>query len=90
MSYPIEAPGFSEGFATFTRMAHEYIENLHDPHARRFGLRYLVYLQGKARRLTQSEPGTEPGLCGPDRSLIRIYLRKLYKEHCKKRRRKAA
>jgi hypothetical protein len=36
--------------------------------------------------MAQPEPGAEPGLSGPDRSLIRIYLRRLYDEHCKKNR----
>jgi hypothetical protein len=78
---------FQSSLAAFTEAAQKYIEGLHDPHAKRFALRYMIYLQAKAQRLTQSEPGAEPGLSGPDRSLIRIFLRRLYREHVRKSRR---
>jgi hypothetical protein len=78
---------FQSSLAAFTEAAHQYIEGLHDAQAKRFALRYMVYLQAKARRLPQSEPGAEPGLSGPDRSLIRIFLRRLYREHVRNARR---
>ena len=77
---------FQSSLEAFTEAAHQYVEGLHDPQAKRFALRYMVYLQAKARRLPQSEPGAEPGLSGPDRSLIRIFLRRLYREHIRNRR----
>jgi len=77
---------FKSSLAAFTEAAHQYIEGLHDPQAKRFALRYTVYMQAKARRLPQSEPGAEPGLSGPDRSLIRIFLRRLYREHIRNKR----
>jgi len=79
---------FLSSLAEFTQAAHKYIEDLHDPGAKRFALRYTVYLQAKARRMPQSEPGAEPGLSGPDRSLIRIFLRRLYQEHLRKGKRR--
>jgi hypothetical protein len=90
MLYEVNEHTFPSGLAEFTQKAHEYIENMHDPQAKRFALRYTVYLQAKARGITQSEPGAEAGLSGPDRSLIRIFLRNLYGEHVKKHRRRAS
>src|SRR5215468_6723288 len=91
MAIEKDEQSFSQSLAEFTEEAHHYIENLHDARAKRFALRYTVYLQAKAKRMPQSEPGAEPGLSGPDRSLIRIFLRRLYKEHFRgSRRGKAA
>lgn len=89
MPYLKDEQEFSPGLAEFTEKAHEYIESLHDFEAKRFGLRYVVYLQAKAKKIPHSEPGAEPGLSAPDRSLIRIYVRKLYDEYYKKKRRKS-
>src|SRR5215470_15883896 len=89
MAYEKDEAAFAASLTEFTQAAHEYIENLHDLRAKRFALRYTVYLQAKARRMPQSEPGAEPGLSGPDRSLIRIFLRRLYKERFKSRRGKS-
>src|SRR5262245_39430674 len=88
MSLPNEKDeqAFQSSLAKFTEAAHQYIEGLHDLQAKRFALRYMVYLQAKARRLPQSEPGAEPGLSGPDRSLIRIFLRHIYREHIRNKR----
>jgi hypothetical protein len=88
MGYEEDEQTFTSNLSEFTQEAHQYIENLHDLHAKRFALRYTVYLQAKARRMPQSEPGTEPGLSGPDRSLIRIFLRRLYKQYFRHRRSK--
>ena len=90
MPYPRDEQEFSAGLAAFTEKAHEYIENMHDLQAKRFALRYTVYLQAKARGIPHSEPGAEAGLSGPDRSLIRIFLRKLYDAHLKRIRRRAS
>ena len=86
MLYEVNEQTFPSGLAEFTQKAHEYIENMHDSQAKRFALRYTVYLQAKARGIAQSEPGAEANLSGPDRSLIRIFLRNLYGEHVKKHR----
>ena len=90
MLYDVNEQSFPQGLAEFTQKAHEYIDNMHDPQAKRFALRYTVYLQAKARGIPHSEPGAEAGLSGPDRSLIRIFLRKLYDEHVKRHRRRAS
>jgi hypothetical protein len=93
MAYEKDESAFQSGLAEFTQAAHKYIEELHDIHAKRFALRYTVYLQAKARRMAQSEPGAEPNLSGPDRSLIRIFLRNLYDQYvrgARRRRREAA
>jgi hypothetical protein len=90
MLFEVTNQSFPEGLAEFTRKAHEYIENMHDPQAKRFALRYTVYLQSKARAIPASEPGAEANLSGPDRSLIRIFLRRLYDEHIKRHRRRAS
>jgi hypothetical protein len=90
MLFDVNDQTFPIGLSEFTQKAHEYIENIHDTQAKRFALRYTVYLQSKARGIVTSEPGAEAGLSGPDRSLIRIFLRNIYSEHVKRTRRRAS
>ena len=90
MLFQVNDESFPAGLAEFTQKAHEYVANMRDPQAKRFALRYTVYLQSKARGMVASEPGAEANLSGPDRSLIRIFLRGLYDQHIKSKRKRAS
>jgi hypothetical protein len=71
----------SEQLAAFSAEALEYVEQMTDPAAKRFTLRYTEYLQAKAHGITASEPSGESGVSMLDCRLIRSVLRNLYKKH---------
>jgi hypothetical protein len=75
-----EAPT-PEQLAAFSREAQKYFEEISDPAARRFTLRYTEYLQSKAHGIPASEPSGESGVSMLDCRLIRSVLRNLYKKH---------
>ena len=79
-------PPKPESIVDFSRKAHEYLENISDPSAKRFTLRYIEYLQSKAHGMMTTEPAGECGISMLDCRLIRSVLRNLYKESlCKGR-----
>jgi len=71
----------SEQFAAFSTEAQQYIEQMSDPAAKRFTLRYTEYLQSKAHGIVASEPSGESGVSMLDCRLIRSVLRDIYKKH---------
>lgn len=73
-------PPRPETIQDFSRKAHEYLEHMTDPAAKRFTLRYIEYLQSKAHDIATTEPAGESGVSMLDCRLIRSVLRNLYKE----------
>jgi hypothetical protein len=71
----------AEQLDDFSREAQKYFEDISDPAARRFTLRYTEYLQAKAHGIAISEPSGESGVSMLDCRLIRSVLRNLYKKH---------
>jgi hypothetical protein len=82
-------PPKPENIEDFSRKAHEYVEHISDPSAKRFTLRYIEYLQSKAHGIMTTEPAGESGVSMLDCRLIRSVLRNLYKESLSKDRRAA-
>jgi hypothetical protein len=77
-------PPRPETIEDFSRKAHEYLEHISDPAAKRFTLRYIEFLQSKAHGISTTEPAGECGVSMLDCRLIRSVLRNIYKDSLSK------
>jgi hypothetical protein len=75
----IQSTDQSEAFALFTQAAERYCLGLSNSAMRSYALKYMTFLQARARGTTQEEP--KNGRASSfDCVLIRSYLTKLYRD----------